>query len=81
VRAAQPSAFDLRQPLVVDSVREVTNDKDQDRDCRANGNGMRTFSRADVHLLFEDGLREVEIVRYGRVREASRNGNSDDERR
>ena len=44
-----------------------------------NGNGTRALSPADVHRLFEDGYREVEILPDGRVREASRNGDSHDE--
>lgn len=42
-------------------------------------NGTSTLSPADIARLFEDGYREVEILPDGRVREASRNGDSHDE--
>jgi len=41
--------------------------------------GTSTLSPADIARLFEDGYREVEILPDGRVREASRNGDSHDE--
>lgn len=44
-----------------------------------NGDRRQTISPADVHRLFEDGYREVEILEDGRVREASRNGHDPEE--
>ena len=52
--------------------------KTKTQTVETNGNGTQKLSPADVYRLFEDGYREVEILPDGRVREASRNGDSHD---
>jgi hypothetical protein len=45
----------------------------------AGRNGTKTLTPADVHRLFENGYREVEILPDGRVREAPGNGHDPEE--
>ena len=49
-----------------------------DTATKTNGNGVTTLTPADVARLFEDGYREVEVLPDGTVREAPRNGASDE---
>jgi hypothetical protein len=42
-------------------------------------NGKARLSPADVARLFDDGYREVEILPDGRVRQAPRNGDAQEE--
>lgn len=55
----------------------TTTTKTQKAEVRRNG--TRALTPSDVHRLFEDGYREVEILPDGRVREAKRNGHDPDE--
>jgi hypothetical protein len=44
-----------------------------------NGNGGTTLTSDDVHRLFGDGYREVEVLSDGTVREHPRDGDEVDE--
>jgi hypothetical protein len=43
------------------------------------GNGHTTLAPDDIHRLFGDGYREVEVLRDGSVRERPRAGDATDE--
>jgi hypothetical protein len=44
-----------------------------------HGNGHATLTPEDLHRLFGDGYREVEVLRDGSVRERPRDGDVTDE--